>query len=196
MKQPFFILSMVSILFLITPKIVQAQGADMEGIVDLVCRVIVDIEVDPQPFRPAKAIEWEYQTVLESQRMDNYTLLLEPTSYNYEQVRIYYLQKKKQRADLLDKIAYVDRFYNHQLPNEIVPNTIHELRQVLALAPTIQDEMPRQLLRLLAPYRDELTTYHQLGIRTAEIALLLEQVDQLEKKLRAEQPVETLPTIE
>ncbi len=141
-----------------------------------------------------KAIEWEYQSVVESQRIDYYALLLEPTEFNYERARSRYLKKKKQKVELLDKITYVDRFYDHQLPNEIVPNNIRELRQVLALAPTIQDNMPRQVIQLLQPYRFHLETYQQMGIRSAEIAPLLEEVYRLEEALHNYQATEAYQT--
>lgn len=146
----------------------------------LLSDIAADMDQFSQPL--VKAIEWEYRTVLESQRIDNYTLLLEPSEYNYEQARKRYLKKKKPQGAMLDKIAYIDRFYEHQLPHEIVPNTLQEVRQIFELAPSLERTMPRQLIQLLAPYRFQLETYQDLGIRVVEIEQALQQMGRLEKK--------------
>lgn len=171
----------------------QSNGAaDAVETTLLLLELASDIDELSQPL--VKAIEWEYQTVLEAQRIEDYALLLEPSEHNYPQARQRYLKKKKQKGAMLDKIIYVDRFYEHQLPNEIVPNTLYELRQIFELAPTIEKTMPRQLIQLLQPYRFHLETYQALGIRVDEVNRALEHIDRLEKKWYEYQQTETYQT--
>lgn len=180
MKSTIYVLCIA--VFMVTGSL-SAQEDESDNQLD-VTSLLMDVaaDVDQLSHPLVKAIEWEYQTILESQRIDNYTLLLEPSEYNYEQARKRYLKKKKPQGAMLDKIAYIDRFYKHQLPNEIVPNTLQEVRQIFELAATIEQTMPRQLIQLLVPYRFQLETYQNLGIRVLEIEQTLQRMDRLEKK--------------
>ena len=164
---------------LLAPPLLQAQddGLDLlNSFVDLM------VTIDEVSLPLEKAINQEYNRVLECQSVNDYALLLEETDYDYQRVRKRYLKKKQQKDELLDRIAYIDRFNNHVLPNEIVPGTLSELQRVIQLVQPLEKDLPQALVELLQFYRFQLEIYQLLEVRPAEVALALQKIDQLQNQ--------------